>query len=240
MNYSVDDLVSSLSSSHIGQEAIDLATLQVCILSVSLHWQACSPPSGVFGFFLQVQLAATLFPARASCSSTSCSSQHCNSPLARTPSHNFSMNIDMTTAMRTTVSSRRGSYSMPHHHHTYNTYVKNEPSISCAHHHNYISDTMEEDERMVEELLLPSPNPASNSVPTTSSFTPSHPHAHLPPPSSCTPSNTLFTTTDPFYLSQLQNSQQAFAPNPAVPQSIFAQNGKISQGSRFALQSATF
>jgi len=29
MNYSVDDLVSSLASSHIGQEAIDLAALQV-------------------------------------------------------------------------------------------------------------------------------------------------------------------------------------------------------------------
>ena len=197
---------------------------------------------------MQVQLEATLLPARASLSSTSCSSQHCNSPLARTPSRSFSMNIDMTTAMRTTMSSRRGSYSMPHHHHTYNTYVKNEPSVSsCAHHHNYISGTIEDDERMVEELLLlPSPSSSSNSVPTTPSFTSSHPHAHLPSPASfsfndlSTPSsNTLFTTTDPFYLSQLQNSQQPFAPNPAVSQSIFAQNGRLSQGSRFALQSAT-
>jgi len=203
--------------------------------------------AGVFTLewrFLQVQLAATLFPGRAS---ASCSSQHCNSPLARTPSCSFSMNIDMTTGMRTTVSSRRGSYSAPHHHRTYNTYVKSETSISCGHHHNhYISDTMEEDERMVEELLLPSPSPASNSIPTTPSSTFSHPHAHLPSPSSfsfndpCTPSNTAFTTTDPFYLSQIQISQQAFAPNPAVSQSIFAQNGRISQGSRFALQSATF
>ncbi len=186
---------------------------------------------------MQVQLEATLLPARASLSSTSCSSQHCNSPLARTPSRSFSMNIDMTTAMRTTMSSRRGSYSMP----------KNEPSVSsCAHHHNYISGTIEDDERMVEELLLPSPSSSSNSVPTTPSFTSSHPHAHLPSPASfsfndlSTPSsNTLFTTTDPFYLSQLQNSQQPFAPNPAVSQSIFAQNGRLSQGSQFALQSVT-
>jgi len=141
--------------------------------------------------------------------------------------------------MRTTMSSRRGSYSMPHH-----TYVKNEPSVSsCAHHHNYIPDTMEEDERMVEELLLPSPSPVSNSVPTTPTFTSSHPHAHPASFSfndlSTSSSNTLFTTTDPFYLSQLQNSQQPFAPNPSVSQSIFAQNGRLPQGSWFALPSAT-
>lgn len=29
MSFSVDDLVASLNSNHIGQEAIDLATLQV-------------------------------------------------------------------------------------------------------------------------------------------------------------------------------------------------------------------
>lgn len=31
MSFSVDDLVSSLNSNHIGQEAIDLAALQVSI-----------------------------------------------------------------------------------------------------------------------------------------------------------------------------------------------------------------
>jgi len=32
MSTSLDDLTASLSSSHIGQEAIDLAALQVCTL----------------------------------------------------------------------------------------------------------------------------------------------------------------------------------------------------------------
>lgn len=57
MTYSVDDLVATLGANHIGQEAMDLAALQVCLFSYAplgartndlsrksflKHWQ--SPP----------------------------------------------------------------------------------------------------------------------------------------------------------------------------------------------------
>jgi hypothetical protein len=102
------------------------------------------------------------------------------------------------------------------------------------HHHQHTSpfdDTLEEDERMVEELLLPPLNSVSSSIPCSYHET----GATLPLNSSSTSS---FTTSDPFYLSQLQASQQAFAPNPATTQGVFAQNGRITQGSQFAMQTA--
>jgi len=86
---------------------------------------------------------------------------------------------------------------------------------------------------MVEELLLPPPNSATTSSTTISSFFHHEMSVALP-----SPNISSFTTSDPFYLSQLQASQQAFAPNPATAQSVFAKNGRITQGSQFALQTA--
>lgn len=205
----------------------------------------------------QAQLAETLFGGSASNSASSGSSsstrqmhiqiptrgraqhtQPCNTPLARTPSSSFN-------GWNMYNESRRSS------------------SVSSSH---YL-DEMEEDERMVEELLLPS-SPYSGSgsnatssnfsgFPTNSSFysssfqsspqTPSSAYAsptftEPPPPS---PSTSLFTSTDPFYIAQVQASQ-AFSNNANVnfsnaqqqqqqQQAGFAQNGRLSQSSPFAL-----
>ena len=190
----------------------------------------------------QAQLTATLFPAK---NTRPTSHQPCNTPLARTPSNSISMgsmSIDMTIAMRTSANSRRESYSTPHHVHSHS---KSDSAMSPTafhhHHHQYhhtspFDDTMmEEDERMVEELLLPPPSSASPTTPASPSFFEGTAAAATSPLSA---SASLFTTSDPFYLSQLQASQQPFAPNPTAAQSVFAQNGRMTQGSRFALQAA--
>lgn len=108
----------------------------------------------------------------------------------------------------------------------------------------HLDTDMEEDERMVEELLIPSSPISSNSFyksstpqfsapfmpssPVSSSFQSNHTStlssAHSDPSS-------VFTTTDPFYIAQLQASQSF---NNSSPQSVFSQNGHISQGSPFA------
>lgn len=99
-------------------------------------------------------------------------------------------------------------------------------------------DEMDEDEQMVEELLTPS-SPMSSSITTT---TPNFisPHQQIPfvarSPISPIHNNmyaesspsSLFTTTDPFYIAQLQASQ-----NPQPSNSIFAQAGRPAQHSPF-------
>ena len=106
-----------------------------------------------------------------------------------------------------------------------------------------VDTDMEEDERMVEELLIPSsPLASSNafyksntphfstpfmpSSPVTSSF----PNNHMISPQSHPDPSSVFTSTDPFYIAQLQASQSFNNP----PQSVFSQNGHISQSSPFA------
>ncbi|KAF8164838.1 hypothetical protein B0H34DRAFT_214198 [Crassisporium funariophilum] len=219
MSFSVDDLVNSLSSSHIGQEATDLATLQAQ-LSQTLFGGPSVPSSSS---------SARQVPSRGRQHT-----QPCNTPLARTPSSSFSgWNLD---TRRAPSSNRRAD--------------------------SYLDD-MEEDERMVEELLIPS---SPLSTPSTTSFTsnaahysnafsqqmPSSPvspsyqggfafssnpssastpsYQTSPPSSYVDPSPSLFTSTDPFYLAQLQASQTF---NNSSPQSVFTQNGRISQTSPF-------
>lgn len=107
---------------------------------------------------------------------------------------------------------------------------------------------MDEDERMVEDLLLASPTspsspsasfsraPPPSGVPQTSSaFRPrktslsmhmipiDHSHHDLP-----SPNTSLFATTDPFYLASLQ-SAHSHAPQT----SVFAQAGRPSAHSPF-------
>lgn len=242
MTFSVDDLVSSMSSNHIGQEAIDLAALQS-------------------------QLAATLFCAPSSSSSSSSfrsrTNYACPSPL-RTPSTSKSMSMSMIQT--TPVVSRRGSCSVvvpsgtprgassPYQ-------CPTQPQTSSA-----FEDAMDEDERMwVEDLLLIPSSPVATApshlpsqhhssaptlTPASSYFTPthlqhsqSHAHAHAgvqsqvqvqphaqsqahyhtldQPTSTMGPGSSLFTTTDPFYLAQLQQQQQ--------------QGSSIVRSSRFAM-----
>ena len=192
-------------------------------------------------FLCQAQLTATLFPTRGARSNTVSHHQPCNTPMARTPSNSISMggmSIDMTMSMRPSANSRRGSYSTPYHNNHFHPNSRSDmplsPAPSAYHHYVHTSsfdDTVEEDERMVEELLLPPPNSALCIPPSTTPFF----HESSTLPSSNTSS---FTTSDPFYLSQLQASQQPFAPNPATAHSFFAQNGRMTPGSQFALQAA--
>ena len=110
----------------------------------------------------------------------------------------------------------------------------------------HLDTDMEEDERMVEELLIPSSPVSSNSFYKSSTphfatpFMPSSPatsslqNNHTFPSHSMTqphsdPSS-VFTSTDPFYIAQLQASQTF---NNSSPQSVFSQNGHISQSSPF-------
>ena len=246
MSFSVDDLVCSFSSNHIGQEAMDLATLQVC-----LHSALISDTLKVFLPFCQAQLSETLFggpsygrqpqmriPDRGRSKNT----QPCNTPIARTRSSSIS---EWGNGNGMAVDSRHRSRSN---------------SSACL-------DDMEEDERMVEELLIPSSpltasNPhISNPFPSTSSATylsttssfqgpiPTSPHTQTAfasygsDTSPSSPSSSQFTTTDPFYIAQLQASQ-TFSNNGNLnlnsssgnqQPSVFAQNGRLSQGSPFAL-----
>jgi hypothetical protein len=114
----------------------------------------------------------------------------------------------------------------------------------------YLDTDMEEDERMVEELLIPSSPVSSNSFykPSTPQFStpfmPSSPvassqnnstfpstHTALSSSSqSHSDPSSVFTSTDPFYIAQLQASQSF---NKSSPQSVFSQNGQISQNSPF-------
>ncbi|KZT20672.1 hypothetical protein NEOLEDRAFT_1151234 [Neolentinus lepideus HHB14362 ss-1] len=65
MSFSVDELVASLKSNHIGQEAMDLAALQV-------------------------QLSQTLFTSASTSQRHDAEPFHCNTPTASTPSSSFS------------------------------------------------------------------------------------------------------------------------------------------------------
>ncbi|KAJ3713863.1 hypothetical protein FB446DRAFT_757841 [Lentinula raphanica] len=192
MSLSVDDLVSTLSSSHIGQEALDLAALQT-------------------------QLAQTLFPQSiAPSSETSSDSFHppCNTPTGRTPSSSFSWGQVLDVQQRL---SRRDEM---------------------------IDDV--EDERMVEDILVPS-SPASNGYSASHSQPLAYPHSQKShhkghysrttssfPPSPSFPSSvsdsSSFTATDPFYLAQLQAMQNSSAP------SALSQFGMPAQQSPFMQQ----
>ncbi|KAF7330768.1 hypothetical protein MVEN_02415700 [Mycena venus] len=106
MSVSMDDLCASLSSSHVGQEAMDLAALQV-------------------------QLAQTLFCQSMASSSNESGAQPCNTPTGRTPSASFSWSpMAMVDQSRPPMTPRRTT-------------------------DEHVRDEMEEDERMVEDLLIP-------------------------------------------------------------------------------------
>ena len=104
-------------------------------------------------------------------------------------------------------------------------------------------DAMDDDDRMVEDLLFPSSPAATSSVtpaqfaPTHAPASPSHFSKHARKSSLSTPfsqmhydmpaaNTSIFATTDPFYLAQMQAAQNA-AP------SFFSQYSKQSQQSPF-------
>ncbi|KAF7331721.1 hypothetical protein MKEN_00051900 [Mycena kentingensis (nom. inval.)] len=176
MSLTMDDLCASLSSSaHIGQEALDLAALQL-------------------------QLAETLFrQAIPSQRTPDDYAQPCNTPTARTPSASFSWSpmVDMS---REPVTPRRDS-----------------------------EIEMDEDERMVEDILMPSSpvQPQSPSTPVHTQPFPSSTQADASP--------SLFAATDPFYLAQVQATQSYSVPHIRTS-SVFAQAAFPTTQSPFFMQ----
>ncbi|OCH95885.1 hypothetical protein OBBRIDRAFT_830485 [Obba rivulosa] len=208
MSLSIDDLVSSLSANHIGEEALQLA---------ALHAQLAQT------LFSQHSSSAQNVPRRGS-------AQPVNTPLTRTPSSSFSLEPGAHwpksfEAMGTRQ--RRGTLS-----------EEREPDI----------DEMDEDEKMVEDMLSsppPSASAATLHFPPLSEHQPStsqssgYPYVHLRRFSASTapdqfspscdlpsPNASIFTTTDPFYMAQAQATQN-------TPTSVFAQAGCPSAHSPF-------
>ncbi|KAG6853226.1 hypothetical protein C0991_005893 [Blastosporella zonata] len=87
-------------------------------------------------------------------------------------------------------------------------------------------DDMEEDERMVEDLLIPRSPTASTLQYSLSSWSKSH----YTSSNQTSDSSSSFTTTDPFYLAQFQGQHQKTAPT----YSAFAELGKLPQQSPFS------
>ncbi|KAF9782128.1 hypothetical protein BJ322DRAFT_196553 [Thelephora terrestris] len=215
MSFSVDDLVASLNGNHIGQEAMDLATLQS-------------------------QLAQSLYCPQETTVPNPNKPGHCNTPLAKTPSSSYmhwaerGVGYPCDTAMG--YRSRSSSITSCPRRSRQNSI--DEANFDHTHQRDCDMDDMDEDERMVEELLLSASPPSqfhgryshqranSNSGYMASPPTPSSPTIH---------SDGHFTTSDPFYLAQLQQLQQQQAQNPfATTSSIFGQLGKPTQQSPFA------
>ncbi|KAK0467887.1 uncharacterized protein EV420DRAFT_1501783 [Desarmillaria tabescens] len=164
MSFTVEDLVSSFSSSHIGQEALDLAALQA-------------------------QLAQALFVQ--DMPRENHYHHPCSTPTSRTPSSSFCWGQTMGQS-----SSRRQTDEVMRD-----------------------SDELE-DERMVEDLLLPSSPISASHYAVPSQPRPQH--------KSQNSSESTFTTTDPFYMAQLQAMQYN-----SPPPSVFSQLGRPAQQSPF-------
>jgi len=211
MSISVDDLVASLNANHIGQEALDLAALQAHLAQTLFNSASTSQPSP--------DLSHRPF------------AQPSNTPTNRTPSASFSMDQPDFSPLRRRRSSAASTRMRVANYD--DQYLEREPDF----------DEMDEDERMVEDLLCPaSPIAAGATVsslsqspplsPTSSSY---HNRKHSIPSPSYNPhtmdySPSLFSTTDPFYLAQIQAVQKS----SATP-SYFTFAGNPSQQSPFVL-----
>ncbi|KAK0498363.1 hypothetical protein EDD18DRAFT_1157395 [Armillaria luteobubalina] len=164
MSFNVEDLVSSFSSSHIGQEAMDLAALQA-------------------------QLAQALFVQETPRENRY--HRPCSTPTSRTPSSSFSWG-QTDEAMRD-------------------------------------SDELE-DERMVEDLLLPSSPISASHFAVPSQSRPQHKSQKSTGFSANSPESN-FTTTDPFYMAQLQ-AMQYNSPPPSQSPFVQAQQSHPSPSPR--------
>ncbi|KAF4616145.1 hypothetical protein D9613_011443 [Agrocybe pediades] len=231
-NLSVDDLVSSFSSSHIGQEAMDLAALQAQLAQT-------------LSAFNHAPLAHSYTSRGRGRTARNMDTRPCNTPRALSPSARCSRSNSFSGAMDFGDVSADGR--------------ARSSSESASGFYQNDDAFMDEDERMVEELLLPS---SSSSTPSTSLSestspmqmqfysTPASPspfsdqNSSLSPTTASTPS--LFATTDPFYLAQLQLEQQQAAQAQAQQQllqnsqSVFAQSGRLAPTSPFAMPMSQF
>lgn len=97
-----------------------------------------------------------------------------------------------------------------------------------------------EDEQIVEDLLMPSsPGPASQFSTLSQQHPPSAAYGYSSTPfynpdqaRAASPSTSTFTSTDPFYMAQVQASQTY----TTSPQSVFSQGGRPAQSSPFMLK----
>ncbi|KAI0775473.1 hypothetical protein BC629DRAFT_709793 [Irpex lacteus] len=172
MSISVDDLVASFNSSHIGQEQMDLAALQAQLAQVLFHQPLATSPS-VSGF------------RNGACT-----------PIARTPTHTSWDRPDFGRGRSNSVasSSARGDES---------------------------NDAMDDDDRMYAQAPASPSHFSRHSRQSSLSAPFSQMHYDIPPAN-----NSVFTSTDPFYIAQMQAAQNA-AP------SFFSQYSKTSQQSPF-------
>lgn len=143
--------------------------------------------------------------------------QLCNTPTARTPSSFSFGQMGDSMNRRSRSNSNAGARSRSR---------KN----SVADDYSWPVDEMDEDEQMVEDLLVPSsPMSASATMPnfahTSRSAQPSSSNYNSYNEASA---GSSFTSTDPFYIAQVQASQ-----NPQPTHSIFAQSGRPAHTSPF-------
>ncbi|KAL1741836.1 hypothetical protein HDZ31DRAFT_84568 [Schizophyllum fasciatum] len=164
---------------------------------------------------LQAQLAQVLFGQPAAAAEPAAMPAHytqrCNTPIQRHPSFSFGHIQD---AQRFAAESPRSP-----------------SSASWRTAETFAQDDDMEDERMVEDLLLPAHQPRS----PPQSPVPSKPFGTFPfstPSSPLFSEPTSFATSDPFFLAQAQ------AQASPMSTSFFAQNGRPSQQSPFLMGQA--
>jgi hypothetical protein len=155
----------------------------------------------------QVQLAQTLFGQSMTSSSAVAQrqddyAQPCNTPTGRTPSASFSWSPMIDPSRHSEPSPRRST-------------------------EEHFRDETEEDERMVEDLLIPT-SPMSAKQQNAGA---GRPQQTSPTYSSSEAAPSLFTTTDPFYMAQLQAAQNY----GVAPPSVFSQAAFPSQQSPFMM-----
>ncbi|KAG6332635.1 hypothetical protein ID866_6457 [Astraeus odoratus] len=234
MSVSIDDLVASLSSNHIGQEALDLAALQAQLAQTLLSHQLSN--------------AQSAFPSAHASGGAPHTSvhiarrdpghvQHCTTPTARTPSSSF---VWPAHVAEYASHSRRSSTSSTRMRH------QSQDDVLAD-----LDDMDEEDARAVEAMIIPPDSGVAYSSTHPNSYTWSPPpskeaHSHSmsipnpnPPPvgspveMSCSPS--LFTTTDPFYIQASQAAQQPHHPSAPAAASFFTLAGRPGAHSPFVM-----
>jgi hypothetical protein len=193
-------------------------------------------PSNLIGsHFIQAQLSQSLYTPTENATTTYSKIGHCNSPIARTPSSSFSWSDRSGPGEAGYTRPNRSSSIVAVRRQRQNSIDEQ------AYFYSRDIDESDEDERMVEDLLYPS-SPVSSgppSTPASSQFiqyglplsgTAGYPSS---PPSPRFHSDSQFTTTDPFYLAQLQ-MQHEQAQNPFSSSSFFSQLGKPTPHSPFS------
>ena len=208
MNISIDDLVSSFSSSHVSQEAMDIATLQV--IPLPLFFSLISHDTN------QSQLAKVIYypsqgqPGVHSVTRRNSYAQPCTTPTPTSATASFHWEWEDTSRFR-------GQNTTPY-----------------AMRSSDIDDEMA-DEQSVEDLLNPHTQiQGQPGTPQRQQPTRYRPSGQLPPSFGSpvydnTSQSSHFANTDPFYLASVQAA--AIPPPP----SFFAQAARPAPNSPFNL-----